>query len=192
MIRLPYQIRGAARLARRDIETGDADLARAASARALSRVTGVRLRRLQALFARHWALFFRENGIELSSVQGGLLLLIGDNPGLAQAGFARLLDIEPPSLAQTLAPLLEGGLVERRRDARDGRAMALYLTPRGATLARMITDGQPRHESRLLAGLTTQERRTLLALLDKAVASAEGALIDAQHMSQKGVANDNA
>ena len=178
-------------LARRDIETSGADVARVASAKALSSVTGVRLRRLQALFARHWALFFRENGIELSSVQGGLLLLIGENPGLAQAGFARLLDIEPPSLAQTLAPLLEGGLVERRRDTRDGRAMALYLTPSGETLARMITQGQPRHEARLLARLTTQERRTLLALLDKAVASAEDAVIDAQHISRKDVANDN-
>jgi DNA-binding MarR family transcriptional regulator len=179
-------------LGRQDAETGDGEVARAASARALSRVTGVRLRRLQSLFARHWGLFFREEGIDLSSVQGGLLLLIGDNPGLAQAAFARLLDIEPPSLAQTLAPLLERGFVERRRDARDGRAMALYLTKRGETLASAIANGQPRHEARLLGALTTQERRTLLALLDKAVASAEGAVIDAQHTSRKGVANDNA
>ena len=92
--------------------------------KALSQVTGLRLRRLHALFARHWGHFFHAEGVDLSSVQGGLLLLIGDNPGLPQAAFARLLDVEPPSLAQTLAPLVESGLVERRRDAQDGRAMA--------------------------------------------------------------------
>lgn len=156
-------------------------------ARALALVMGVRLRRLQALFARHWSQFFRAAEIDLSSVQGGLLLLIGDNPGVPQAGFARLLGVEPPSLAQTLAPLVEAGLVERRRDAADGRAMALHLTRRGETVARRIFDGQPQHEARLLAGLTIEERRTLLALLDKAVTSAERALAGAQPTRQKGV-----
>jgi DNA-binding MarR family transcriptional regulator len=175
-----------ARLARQDREASPA------AAKALSRVTGVRLRRLQALFARHWSLFFREAGVELSSVQGGLLLLIGDNPGLAQAAVARLLDVEPPSLAQTLAPLVESGLVERRRDERDGRAMALHLTGAGEAKARLIAARQPQHEARLLAGLTIEERRTLLALLDKAVASAERALAATQNTGQKGVTHDNA
>ncbi|MFN3889849.1 MAG: MarR family winged helix-turn-helix transcriptional regulator [Beijerinckiaceae bacterium] len=192
MIRLPYDILWVARLARRDGETGGGEVARAAGSRALSRVTGVRLRRLQALFARHWSLFFRGAGVELSSVQGGLLLLIADNPGQPQAAFARLLDVEPPSLAQTLAPLLESGLVERRRDANDGRVMALHLTQRGEALSRAIEADQPKHEARLLAALTADERRTLFALLDKAVASAERALMDAQNSSQKDVANDNA
>jgi DNA-binding MarR family transcriptional regulator len=163
----------------------------AAKARALSQVTGVRLRRLQALFSRHWSLFFRDAGVDLSSVQGGLLLLIADNPGLPQAAFARLLDVEPPSLAQSLAPLVEAGFVERRRDEHDGRAMALHLTGRGEAIARIIAKSQPRHEARLLAGLTIEERRMLLALLDKAVASAETALAP-KDIRQKGVANDNA
>ncbi len=163
-----------------------------AVSKALSRVTGLRLRRLHALFARHWGYFFQAEGIDLSSVQGGLLLLIGDNPGLPQAAFARLLDVEPPSLAQTLAPLVESGLVERRRDAQDGRALALQLSIRGCEVADMIRKGQPRHEARLLAGLTHDERRTLLALLDKAVASAEIAVAASQNSRHKGVANDNA
>jgi DNA-binding MarR family transcriptional regulator len=160
--------------------------------KALSRVTGLRLRRLHALFARHWSHFFHAEGVDLSSVQGGLLLLIGDNPGLPQAAFARLLDVEPPSLAQTLSPLVESGLVERRRDAQDGRAMALQLSARGRQIADLIRQGQPRHEARLLAGLTNAERRTLLALLDKAVASAEIAVAASHTSRQKGVANDNA
>lgn len=143
---------------------------------ALSGITGVRLRRLHGLFSRHWSQYFRRADIDLSAVQGGLLLLIRANPGLPQAAFARLLDVEPPSLAQTLAPLVQSGLVARRRDESDGRAMALHLTDAGREVARAIDHGQPRHEERLLAGLTVQERRTLLALLDKAVESAEGAL----------------
>jgi len=150
-----------------------------ASARALSAVTGVRLRRLQALFARHWSLAFRPQGVELSSVQGGLLLLIRDNPGLPQIAFARLLDVEPPTLAQSLAPLVNAGLVHRDRATRDRRAMALRLSREGLEIAAQIAEGQPRHEARLLAGLSAQERRILLELLDRAIASAEGALAEA-------------
>ena len=159
---------------------------------ALSRVTGVRLRRLQALFARHWSLHFRGAGVELSSVQGGLLLLIRENPGQPQAAFARLLAIEPPSLAQTLVPLVAAGLVERRRAENDGRAMALHLSKKGAQIAELIEAGQPQHEERLLAGLTKEERRTLLALLDKAVASAERAVASAAHSKLEGTLHEHA
>ena len=162
------------------------------TAGALSRVTGVRLRRLQALFARHWSLHFRGAGVELSSVQGGLLLLIRENPGQPQAAFARLLAIEPPSLAQSLAPLLAAGLVERRRAQNDGRAMALHLSARGAQIAALVEAGQPQHEARLLAGLTKEERRTLLALLDKAVASAERATASATDSKLEGTLHEHA
>ncbi len=162
------------------------------TARALARVTGVRLRRLQALFARHWSLHFKGADIDLSSVQGGLLLLIRDNPGQPQAAFARLLAVEPPSLAQTLAPLVSAGLVERARAENDGRAMALRLSPAGEEVARLIEAGQPRHEARLLAGLTKDERQTLLALLEKAVASAERAVADATDTRVEGSGHEHA
>ena len=162
------------------------------AARALSRVTGVRLRRLQALFARHWSAHFRDADVDLSSVQGGLLLLIRENPGQPQAAFARLLAVEPPSLAQSLAPLLAAGLVERRRAAHDGRAMALHLSPGGERIAALIEAGQPQHEARLLADLTQDERRTLLALLDKAVASAERAVTSATEAKLEGTRHEHA
>lgn len=151
----------------------------------LSRVTGVRLRRLQGLFARHWALFFSGRNVPLSSVQGGVLLLIRENPGVTQAALARALDVEPPTLAQSLAPLVEAGLVLRRRVEADGRAMALHLSDAGVAVAVEVASGQPEHEERLLAALTPQERETLLSLLDKAVASAGAALAAAQHNQEE-------
>lgn len=150
------------------------------TADALAQVMGVRLRRLQALFARHWALFFRARGVELSSVQGGLLLLIRENPGLSQTAFARLLDVEPPTLAQSLAPLAQAGLVLRYRAENDARAMALHLSRAGEAVAARVAAGQPEHEERLLAALTPQERATLLALLDKAIAGAEASVSSAE------------
>jgi DNA-binding MarR family transcriptional regulator len=152
----------------------------APTADALSRITGVRLRRLQALFVRHWALFFRSRGVELSSVQGGLLLLIRENPGQSQTAFARVLDVEAPSLAQSLAPLVQAGLVLRYRAENDARAMALHLSKAGEAVAATISSGQPEHEQRLLEALTPQERSTLLALLDKAIAGAEASVASAE------------
>lgn len=186
---MSLQSRPASRAARKPLTDDAARASAGASSRALARVTGVRLRRLHALFSRHWTRHFRGQGVELSSVQGGLLLLIRENPGLAQAAFARLLDIEPPSLAQTLAPLVEAGFVERRPAAHDGRAMALTLTQAGERIARVIEEAQPQHEARLLAGLNQQERRTLIALLDKAVASAERAMSAEQHLKREGGSN---
>ena len=149
------------------------------TADALKTVIGMRLRRLQSLFAQHWVLWFRRKGVELSSVQGGLLLLIRENPGLPQIAFARLLGIEPPSLAQLLAPLVSAGLVYRYKASHDGRASALHLSREGLHAADLVERGRVEHETHLLDALTPQERTQLLALLEKAAASAERAVIAA-------------
>lgn len=139
----------------------------------LDGVVGFRLRRLQARLVSHWSRWFRGLGLQTTPVQGGILLLISDNPGLTQVGLSRLMQVETPTLVQALGPLLEAGLVERTRSARDRRAFELRLTTEGQTAAEMVRLNTLRHEEDLLAGLSPAERETLLALLDKAIASAD-------------------
>jgi MarR family transcriptional regulator, temperature-dependent positive regulator of motility len=141
---------------------------------ALDGLIGYRLRRLQGLFVAHWGRWFRDLGIAVTPVQGGILLLIGENPGLTQIALARLLKVEAPTLMQALSPLLEAGMVARRRSHQDGRAFALHLTDLGARASRRIAEESRRHETDLLAHLSEREREALLALLEKALARGDG------------------
>jgi DNA-binding MarR family transcriptional regulator len=154
----------------------DAPDTREPSAASLGTVAGFHLRRLQGLFVTHYMTWMRDLGLAVTPVQGGILLLIEENPGLTQIALARLLRIEPPSLTQALNPLIETGLVERTRAAHDGRAVALRLSKAGREAARTVRRETPAQEADALSGLTAEEQRALLALLDRALASTEAAL----------------
>lgn len=141
----------------------------------LAPIVGYRLRRLQARWVAHWAMWFRDLAVTATPVQGGILLLIRDNPGITQVALSRLLQVEAPSLMQALAPMVREGLVERKRSAQDGRAFELRLSGTGEAAAALVETDMSRHEADLLSGLSAGERETLLALLDKALASADAA-----------------
>ncbi|MBW6422546.1 MarR family winged helix-turn-helix transcriptional regulator [Rhizobium sp. XQZ8] len=142
----------------------------------LDGVVGIRIRRLQALFSGHWQSWFRARGLVVTPVQGGVLLLIRHHPGISQIALARRLRIEPPTLLQSLTPLVNQGLVERDRSAEDGRVYELRLTQAGSEAAAMVETSTPKHEADLLRALSFEERQAFLALLDKAIAGAETAI----------------
>ncbi|MBN9108317.1 MAG: MarR family transcriptional regulator [Pseudonocardia sp.] len=50
--------------------------------------------------------------------------------------------VRPQSMAATLAPLEEGGLITRRRDPQDGRRVLLLPTDRGRELLRSVQEQQ--------------------------------------------------
>lgn len=139
----------------------------------LEGLIGFRLRRLQGLFVTHWGRWYRDLDISVTPVQGGILMLIEENAGLTQIALARLLKVEAPTLLQTLSPLVEAGFVSRERSLSDGRAFALHLTDKGREIAGTIARESRLQEDALLSGLSPKDRAALLALLEKALASAE-------------------
>ncbi|MEW5423001.1 MarR family winged helix-turn-helix transcriptional regulator [Amorphus sp. 3PC139-8] len=139
----------------------------------LEGVIGFRLRRLQGRFVSHWSRLFRDLHPQITPVQGGILLLVEGNPGLTQVGLSRLLQVETPTLLQSLSPLIEADLIARQRSPRDRRAYELRLTDAGHSAADTVRSVTARHESALLGALTARERDTLLRLLDKAIAGGE-------------------
>jgi len=142
----------------------------------LDGVVGIRIRRLQSLFGSHWQNWFRGRSLAVTPVQGGVLLLIRRYPGISQIALARRLRIEPPTLVQTLTPLIAQKLVERDRAADDGRVYELRLTRVGLDAAALVESSTPQHEADLLRFLSVEERQVFLALLDKAIAGAEAAI----------------
>lgn len=159
--------------------------------RALQEVVGFRLRRLQTLFQAHWQRSIEDGAISVSQVQGGVLLLIEENPQITQITLAGMLKIEGPTLLQSLRPLIKKGLVTRRRSAADSRAFELSLTTLGQRVAAWVRAWTPAQEADFLDELSPTERKRLLNLMEKAIRSGERALErGALHAGPEGVPSD--
>ena len=62
------------------------------------------------------------------------LIALYEHDGLTPTELSRAVDIEPGTMTKTLRRMERDGLVERRPDADDGRAVRIYLTPRARAL----------------------------------------------------------
>lgn len=95
----------------------------------------------------------------------GVLVTIEANPDLKQQELARATQLDRSTVVSVIDGLERRGLVERRAVATDRRSNALRLTADGAALLKKLKRRVAEHEKRL--ALTDDERRTLIALLQK-------------------------
>jgi DNA-binding MarR family transcriptional regulator len=65
----------------------------------------------------------------LTQTQWRAIAQLSRNEGINQVTLADILEIQPISLARLLDRMQASGLIERRPDPRDRRAVQLYLTP---------------------------------------------------------------
>ena len=134
---------------------------------ALDTLVGYRLRRLHGVFQDSWRSFFGSLGLSVTPMQGGILLLIERHPGLTQTELARMLQIEAPTLHESVKRLLDGGLVERRSRPADRRTHALGLTAAGLSVTSVIASRIAEQEAAALAPLSAAERIQLAELLGR-------------------------
>jgi DNA-binding MarR family transcriptional regulator len=144
---------------------------------------GFQLRRAHTLFALHWHLSFRDEKIPVTPMQGGMLLVIDDQPGLMQTRLAQIMDVEGPTLVEALGKLEEKGLVLRVRRDDDRRSYALQLTPAGRRAVALVKEFVPDREAELLVDLSDEERSLLLDLLSRVVR--RGQIVTAELSGQK-------
>ena len=84
-----------------------------------------------------------------------------------QHELARALHIEGPTLTRHIDGLEEEGLVVRRRDANDRRAVSVELTDAGRAKHTELLRAVQAFNQRLLAGFSAEELDELQALLGK-------------------------
>jgi DNA-binding MarR family transcriptional regulator len=84
----------------------------------------------------------------------------------------RALALSHPAVVRLADRLQERGLVERRRSERDGRAVALRLTPAGRRAADEALAARASAIDDVLAPLDATERRALEAMLERMLATA--------------------
>jgi MarR family transcriptional regulator for hemolysin len=99
-----------------------------------------------------------------------LLSIVQGKPG-SQLDLARAVGIEGPTLTRHLDGLEEAGLVVRRRDPDDRRAIRVELTDEGQRLFGDLRQAAIAFNDRLTAGFEEAELDELHALLDRLAAN---------------------
>jgi DNA-binding MarR family transcriptional regulator len=110
----------------------------------------------------------------ISPAQMALLDRIAGSPGCGIGAIAETLGLTPPTVSVGVRKLEESGLVERKPNPQDGRAIRFYLTRRGQAVEYRIRESFRRKFRLLLAGLSEGESETLLEILGRALDRAEG------------------
>jgi DNA-binding MarR family transcriptional regulator len=82
-----------------------------------------------ALKSQSWQ---EAGGRGLTPTQGQVLVLLRATPkGMRLSAIAEALGIKLPTASESVATLVDKGLVRKERSAEDGRALSLVLTPQG-------------------------------------------------------------
>lgn len=129
------------------------------------------------LFFRLWRVSHTQtaealNSIGLTPALFALLNVLGAREGAIQQQLSTDMGIDPSAMVKLINELEGAGLAERRRRPGDRRAWEVSITPKGRrTLGRarrLVTQV----EDQVLEGLTDANRRQLLTLMRRALASA--------------------
>jgi MarR family transcriptional regulator, negative regulator of the multidrug operon emrRAB len=98
------------------------------------------------------------------------IVVIGYGFGPSNDQLRRILGLSHPGTVRLIDRLVTDGLVERR-DGRDKRAIALYLTEQGLVLREKLLSGRIAVIKPLVGPLTDTEQDALAALLQKMLSS---------------------
>ena len=124
---------------------------------------GYQLRLAQRAIFADFADTVGESGI--SPGLFGVLVVIGENPGLTQQALANAAHLDRSTVVTVIDKLEDRGLVERR--AADRRSNGLFLADKGAALLRGLKRKVAQHERRVVQDLSARERAQLVALLQR-------------------------
>lgn len=99
--------------------------------------------------------------------QDQLLCRLSQKDGVTQSQLSESLNCEPPTIANTVKSLETYGLIERKRDGKDGRVNRVYLTEKGKKIIAPVKEVWQYEQDKLLEGMTSEELVLLKNLLKK-------------------------
>jgi len=110
--------------------------------------------------------------IGLTPALFALLNVLGAREGAIQSELSSDMGIDPSAMVKMIDELEGAGLAERRRRPSDRRAWEVTITTKGRRTLKRARDLVMQVEDEVLGGLSAGDRRDLLALLRRALASA--------------------
>jgi DNA-binding MarR family transcriptional regulator len=108
----------------------------------------------------------------LTTALFALLNVLEARKGAIQQEIGAVMGIDPSTLVSLIDQLENAGLAKRRPRPTDRRAREVAITPKGRRVLKQAKQMAVQVEADVLRGLSTAERRQLLALLRRALAAA--------------------
>ena len=102
----------------------------------------------------------------------GVLNVIGARDGTIQQQLSADMGIDPSAMVKLINELEEAGLAQRRRRPNDRRAWEVAITAKGRRTLQRARRSASQVEGEVLSGLAPTDRRQLLSLLRRALATA--------------------
>ena len=106
-------------------------------------------------------------GLSLTLQQCKTLAMLSKNEGISQKRLSELSEVEPMTLVRILDRMEADGLIERRADPADRRARTLFLTSKASPILEQIWAVGAQTRGEMMAGMSTEERNTLVTLLER-------------------------
>ncbi len=125
------------------------------------------IRRLQQISISVFADRMKSLGHDLTAPQFATLAVLSKSPGIDQATLAGLIAHDRPTIGGVVERLEAKGLLTRRRNEKDRRAMVLDLTNTGAALLESLVPEVRALQDDILPGLSEAERREFVRLAAK-------------------------
>lgn len=104
----------------------------------------------------------------MTAAQYTALTVLHHRPGITSSELARRSFVRAQTMAATMDPLLEAGLVRRERDPLHGRRMLLSLTPAGVETLDRLDPQVAQVEELMFTDFDDDERATFERLLGRA------------------------
>uniref|UniRef100_A0A7C5Y3S9 MarR family transcriptional regulator n=1 Tax=Fervidobacterium nodosum TaxID=2424 RepID=A0A7C5Y3S9_9BACT len=96
-----------------------------------------------------------------------MLFLIQKHPGISQREIAKIMDVEPGTVAVMLKRMEKSGLVYRQEDSKDRRISRVFLTSKAQEILNSVRVIVRDIETSLMEALTQEEQKQLDELLSK-------------------------
>ncbi len=125
------------------------------------------IRRLQQISISVFTDRMKALGYDLTAPQFATLAVLSQSPGIDQATLAGLIAHDRPTIGGVVERLEAKGLITRRRNEKDRRAMVLDLTLDGARLLAAIVPEVRALQADILPGLSEGERAEFVRLAAK-------------------------
>jgi len=129
------------------------------------------IRRLHQISTSIFAEEMAQAGFDLTPVQFAALSALSTNPGIEQNTLAGLVANDRATMAGVIERLERRGYLQREVSQTDRRARVLSITEKGRALIATVAPAVRRVQAALLAPLSEDEQRTLVALVSKAAAA---------------------
>ena len=92
---------------------------------------------------------------------------VNEHDGVTQLDLVRATHLAAPTVSVTLQKMEQEGLITRKTDSSDQRQLLVYITQAGRELHDRAREQIVKTEDQALAGITPEERQTLLAILTR-------------------------